>query len=117
MSSSSSKSSPDRGRLLPEPPGIGGSGGTVSGAPGAGAAGRAPAGVDGGTRGGAIDPGGGAPTSRSPVAVGAAAAVGASGVPGERCDRPEVKAPAAEVPAGTCATPVSLRLLGRPLLN
>src|SRR5437763_11235981 len=100
MSSSSSKSSLDSGRRLPPLPEIGGSGGTVSGEPPEGTAGRAPAGVDGGTGGGVIDPDGAAPTSRSPVAVGAGAGVAAAGVTGERCGSPGVNAPAADVPAG-----------------
>src|SRR3954470_20828091 len=108
MSSSSSKSSLDSGRR-PLAPGIGGNGGTVIGEPPTGAAGRAPAGVDGGTGGGVGTVPGVTPTSRSPVDAGAPA-----GATGERCGSPGVKAPAAEVPAGTWAMPASLRLLGRP---
>src|SRR4051812_29699624 len=117
MSRSSSKSSLDSGRRLPPLPEIGGSGGTVIDEPLVGTAGRAPAGVDGGTGGGVIEAEGAAPTSRSPVADGAAA-VAEVAPTGERCGRPGVKAPAPtpadEVPAGTWATPASLRLLGRP---
>src|SRR4051812_48869952 len=99
MSSSSSKSSLDSGRRLPPLPEIGGSGGTVIGEPWDGTAGRAPAGDDGGPGGGVIEADGAAPTSRSPVPVGAGTAGVADGATGERCGRPGVNAPAADVPA------------------
>src|SRR3954451_7996374 len=116
MSSSSSKGSLDSGRRLADGPGIGGSGGTVTGP---GAAGRAPDGADGGTGGGLTDPDGAEPTSRSPdrspdAAVGTTGAADTGADAGARCGRPGVNAPAAEVPAGTWATPASLRVLGRP---
>src|SRR5690348_8060169 len=101
MSSSSSKSSLDSGRRLPPLPEIGGSGGTVIGEPPDGTAGRDPAGDDGGTGGGVIEADGAAPTSRSPEPVGTPGFAG--GATGERCGRPGVNAPAADVPAGTWA--------------
>src|SRR5215210_6473732 len=100
MSSSSSKSSLDSGRRAdPIGPGTGGSGGTVSGAAPDDVTGR----TDGGTGAGAA---GGEdaevePSNRSPVVVGAAATGAARGTAGVRCGSPGVKAPAADVPAGT----------------